>query len=248
MRTLRLQARVENELLKVSRRPDGSPEIFHSIQGEGSNIGKPAVFLRLCLCNLACVWCDTKYTWDWEQYEPKEQMIEMSDEDVENEIMQHNCKHLIVTGGEPTLQQKHLIHLLRHLRDRGFTIEIETNGTIVPDSEIVTSVQHWNVSPKLESSGNLRLKREVSQVYEFFRRLSSANFKYVVNDESDFAEIQSLVSKYNLDPEKVILMPQAHDSVTLLERSRWLVELCVKEGYRFSTRLQVLLWGNARGI
>ena len=88
----------------------------------------------------------------------------------------------------------------------------------------------------------------MSEVYEFFCGLSSANFKYVVNDESDFTEIQSLVNKYNLDPEKVILMPQAHDSVTLLERSRWLVELCVKEGYRFSTRLQVLLWGNARGI
>ena len=55
-------------MLKVSRKPDGSPEIFYSIQGEGANVGKPAVFLRMGLCNLKCSWCDTKYTWDWEEY------------------------------------------------------------------------------------------------------------------------------------------------------------------------------------
>ncbi len=40
-------------------------EIFKSIQGEGPNFGKPAIFLRTAQCNLKCIWCDTKYTWDW---------------------------------------------------------------------------------------------------------------------------------------------------------------------------------------
>ncbi len=56
-------------MLKVSVQPDGNPEIFYSIQGEGVNIGVPTVFLRLALCNLKCDWCDTKYTWDWDHYE-----------------------------------------------------------------------------------------------------------------------------------------------------------------------------------
>ena len=53
--------------MKVSRLADGSPEIFHTLQGEGASLGFPAVFLRLSLCNLHCHWCDTPYTWNWEQ-------------------------------------------------------------------------------------------------------------------------------------------------------------------------------------
>ena len=44
-------------------------EIFKSIQGEGPNFGKPAIFLRTAQCNLKCTWCDTKYTWDWKNYD-----------------------------------------------------------------------------------------------------------------------------------------------------------------------------------
>ena len=56
-------------LLKVSRQPSGEPEIFHSIQGEGVSAGTPTVFLRLATCNLACTWCDTRYTWDWRRFD-----------------------------------------------------------------------------------------------------------------------------------------------------------------------------------
>ena len=52
--------------MKLARLPDGSPEIFHTLQGEGLSAGKPAVFIRASLCNLHCVWCDTDYTWNWE--------------------------------------------------------------------------------------------------------------------------------------------------------------------------------------
>ncbi|MDP2743712.1 MAG: 7-carboxy-7-deazaguanine synthase QueE, partial [Dehalococcoidia bacterium] len=154
--------------LEVSRKPDGRPEIFHSIQGEGINTGRPAVFLRLARCNLACVWCDTKYTWDWDRYDPGDQILEMASAEVEREVMGYDCKYLVVTGGEPMLQQRRLIPLLKRLKNGGFYIEMETNGTVLPDKVSLGMVDHWSVSPKLENSGNPLALREAPVCYSLF--------------------------------------------------------------------------------
>ena len=53
-------------------------EIFESIQGEGINAGKQAIFLRTAECNLKCIWCDTKYTWDWKNYDYAKEVNEIS--------------------------------------------------------------------------------------------------------------------------------------------------------------------------
>lgn len=235
-------------MLKVSKQPDERPEIFYSVQGEGVHIGKPAVFLRLSLCNLACTWCDTKYTWDWKRYDPKKQIIEMSPEEIGREVLRYNCKHLVVTGGEPMIQHRQLIPLSKCLKDKGFRIEIETNGTIVPTRELANLIDHWSVSPKLDNSGNPPSSREVAEAYLFFGRLPSSYFKYVVESEDDLAEVQRMEQKYNLAHERIILMPEAKDRETLVYRSRWLVEHCKSHGYLFSTRLQILLWGNRQGV
>ncbi len=211
-------------------------------------MGRPAVFLRLSLCNLACSWCDTRYTWDWEQYDPGEQVIEMSPQEIEREILIYDCKYLVVTGGEPMIQHRQLIPLLKSLKNKEFHIEIETNGTIVPTSGFTNLIEHWSVSPKLESSGNPLSLREIPKGYRFFGSLPSSHFKYVIENEGDLAEVQSIVQKYNLPRQEIVLMPQAKDRETLLKRSRWLVEACKSQGYLFSTRLQILLWGNKRGI
>jgi 7-carboxy-7-deazaguanine synthase len=236
-----------SESLKVSRKPDGHPEIFCSIQGEGIYMGRPAVFLRLGLCNLACTWCDTKYTWDWDNYNKKDQIIEMGVEEVEREVLRHTPKFLVLTGGEPMIQQNQLIPLLERLKDRAFFIEVETNGTIVPSEKMVNLIGHWSISPKLNNSGNPLSSREIPDCYQFFAGLSSSHFKFVVQNENDFNEIQSLMSKYHLTPDRIILMPEAQSRADLLDRSRWLVELCKAQGYMFSTRLHILLWGNERG-
>ena len=235
-------------LLKVSKQPDGNPEIFYSVQGEGVYTGRPAVFLRLGLCNLKCTWCDTRYTWDWPTGDIAAQLEEMPLADVADAIMPYDCRYLVVTGGEPMLQQKNLIPLLESLKEKGYFIDIETNGTIVPDGKLADLVDHWSVSPKLENSGNARSSREIPDCYRYFAGLQSCHFKYVLQSEDDFREVRSMMQTYRITPEKVVLMPQAQNREELLARSRWLVALCKAHGCLFSTRLQVLLWGNTRGV
>ena len=61
-------------------------EIFDSIQGEGPSTGTPSIFLRLSTCNLKCSWCDTKYTWDWQNYDIKKEIKEISIEKIKGLI------------------------------------------------------------------------------------------------------------------------------------------------------------------
>jgi len=233
--------------LRVSRQPDGEPEIFHSLQGEGVSIGTPSVFLRLALCNLVCTWCDTRYTWDWRAYDYRVEVMEAPLEIVEEKIVGYECPHLVVTGGEPLLQQKALAPLLHSLARRGFSIEVETNGTITPEPGLLETVEQWNVSPKLANSVNSPHRREVSESLHAFQHLPNAYFKLVVVEPSDLEEIVALVQTYDIPRNRVILMPEGRDPQHLRESSEWLSRICVKEGFRFSSRLHILLWGDKRG-
>lgn len=230
----------------LSKLPGGKPEIFSSLQGEGVGLGEPAVFLRLAGCNLSCRWCDTRYAWDWRAYDPSEVTLQLKPEEVGREILGFRPHHLIVTGGEPLLQQDELLRLFR-LLDRGIFIEVETNGTILPKSDLVSLVSRWSVSPKLSNSGIPQDRREVPEVLHLFSTLRSSFFKLVIERGEDLEELEDLVWKYNMPRGRLILMPQARDRRTLARRSRWLAEVCKTKGYRFSTRLQVLIWENRRG-
>ncbi len=223
-------------------------ELFYSIQGEGPNTGTPAVFLRLALCNLTCEWCDTKYTWDWKNYDYHKEVREMSVEQVEEQLLKHDSKHLVLTGGEPMLQQKALLPLLRSLKRKRFHIEVETNGTIIPTDKTLELVDQWNVSPKLENSKNPQGLRERPECYGFFNSLPNSYFKYVIQNPGDLNEVLQLAEKYRIPSTKIILMPEARTRDQLAERSSWLTELCRHHGYSFSTRLHIGLWGNKRGV
>ena len=234
-------------MLRVSRQADGRPEIFHSLQGEGATIGTPTVFLRLALCNLACSWCDTKYTWDWEHFDYKSEVVSLDIERVKDAILAFNCPHLVITGGEPLLQQKELVPLIASMKAAGFYCEVETNGTIGPLPELEREIDQWNVSPKLSTSDNPVDRREVPAAMEHFRRLPRAYFKFVIVEPRDIEAVCTLRDRYRLPNDRIILLPEGRTVEVLRDRSRWVSEACVKEGFRFSTRLHILLWGDQRG-
>ena len=231
----------------MSRQPSGEPEIFHSIQGEGVSAGTPTVFLRLATCNLACTWCDTRYTWDWRSFDYAAGVLEMVLEEVESRVLGFKRPRLVITGGEPLLQQTALAPLVASLTGQGFYCEVETNGTIAPSQEMIEGVSQWNVSPKLENSGNRARAREVPDALSAFGRLETAYFKFVVSDARDVDEAAEVVTRHGLASERVMLMPEGTTAETVRERGAWVAEACMERGYSFSPRLHILLWGDERG-
>ncbi|MFQ5910918.1 MAG: 7-carboxy-7-deazaguanine synthase QueE [Thermoplasmata archaeon] len=238
--TLR-ETRQENQTLPIS-------EIFHSLQGEGPNAGDPATFLRLAFCNLKCTWCDSKYTWDWERFNPESEVQRLSLTEVEREIEGWGCSHIVVTGGEPLLQQTALVPLLSRLDDSGYFIEVETNGTIVPSSPLLDTVDQWNVSPKLSNSGNAGTSRDKPDAIRIFRRSERAYFKFVMARPYDIEEVKAFREEYGVERERIVLMPEARTPRDLGERGVWVAELCRKYGFLFTTRLQIQLWEGRRGF
>lgn len=206
-------------------------EIFYSIQGEGINIGVPSIFLRLSGCHLRCTWCDSKYTWDMNSGS------QMSTSAILKEIQKYPSSHLVITGGEPLIQQSALIELLKKLKK--YYIEVETSGSLEP--HINQYIDHYNCSPKLKNSGN----KEHRHFTEKFPK-EKTYYKFVIDNARDLQEVKKFIKKHKIDTEKVLLMPQGIKKNEIAKKSLWLAELCKKENFRFSPRLHINLWGNKR--
>jgi 7-carboxy-7-deazaguanine synthase len=219
-------------------------ELFYSVQGEGSLVGVPSFFIRTSGCNLRCAWCDTPYTsWNPEG-------VEMSLDQIVNEVKAHPARHVVVTGGEPMIAPE-IIPLCERLRTAGLHITVETAGTVFKP----VACDLMSISPKLSNStptGNwaaqhdrLRINREVLRQlmarYEY-------QLKFVMASPADVEELRALVGSLEADPGRVILMPEGVDREVLRERGVWLAEICKSEGFRFSPRLHVDLYGNRRGV
>ena len=221
-------------------------EIFKSIQGEGPNFGKPAIFLRTAQCNLKCTWCDTKYTWDWKNYDFQKEVKEMTIDEVKDAILGLEIKHLVITGGEPLLQQDDLADLLSFLKP-DFYVEVETNCTILPNKMLTDLIDQWNVSPKTKNSGNPLELCENNECYYFFSNQENCFFKYVVENESDIPEIKKFVTKYNIPENRVQLMTQASTKEEISMKEKSISELAKLHNFSFSPRLHVAMWGSQRG-
>lgn len=237
---------------------NNEPEVFYSIQGEGKSMGKPAIFVRLSQCNLHCVWCDTPFTWNWEgskhehpdKYKREEYQREVSTEDLVNLVAQYPCKRIILTGGEPMIQQDRLIELMTALRssDNDYIFEIETNGTFEPSKEFETLINQYNVSLKLSNSGDKKGLRIKSESVEYFAGNTKSNFKFVVDNLQDLTEIEELIKEFHIQSNQVILMPQARTREELLNKQSEVIEICKNRGFSFSDRLHIRVYGDKQGV
>ena len=139
--------------------------VFPTIQGEGPYSGKGAVFLRLAGCNLQCPGCDTDYTSKRRSLSLQEVMEVVEDHAskfIDSHITKDWEKLIVITGGEPFRQQ--ITPLLEYLLLAGWSVQVETNGTLTPIEKIpaevmlVCSPKTPNISPAIAQHGNIYFK------------------------------------------------------------------------------------------
>ena len=204
-------------------------EYFKGIQGEGSTIGRPALFIRLSGCNMSCDFCDSKYandekgtTWDIDK--------------LVSFIRDSSQKRVIFTGGEPMLQADEINSVIRRLPMHEF--EIETNGTI-QNTEMVGNIQ-FNISPK---KGHINL-----DILTDYLRTEDSIFKFVIEDLDDILYWKKeIIDVIKIPSGRTYLMPEGTEKDGIIARNLWLAKDCLKYGYNLSPRLQIILWGNERG-
>src|ERR1022692_3133813 len=127
---------------KVLKRPELKiAELFYSVQGEGSLLGVPSVFIRTSGCNLRCAWCDTPYT----SWQPEGTDLEL--EQILDEVAAHPTRYVVVTGGEPMIAPD-IVALTARLRERGKHITVETAGTVF----VPVACDLMSISPMLANS------------------------------------------------------------------------------------------------
>lgn len=239
-------------------------EQFYSIQGEGASVGVPAVFLRLAGCNLRCpgftyihpetgehLGCDTAHVWQQGESTTFVDIMEYWQEQGWTKALLAGA-HLVITGGEPMIQQKPLQFFFDYMDEtlgQNIFIEMETNGTLPFSERMLQRISQFNVSPKLQHSGESRQKAYNPAVLNTLAQYQHVYFKFVVTSEADVEEILAdYVLSLQIPHSRICLMPEGGTKSTLQRNQGRVVELCKKYQMRFSPRLHILLWDEATGV
>jgi 7-carboxy-7-deazaguanine synthase len=221
-------------------------EVFGpTIQGEGPSAGHRAGFVRLGRCNLSCGFCDSRFSWDWANFDPDRELSVWTTGILLRQLEGMHVDLIVITGGEPLLQQRALVPLLQGCQQRGWRIEVETNGTLRP-SVAVPLVHQWNVSPKLANSGLAVDHRYRPSVLRAFEATGRAVFKFVVTRPAELDEVQTIVDECGLS--NVYVMPEGTDAATVTGRLKELAEPVLARGWNLTPRLHILIWGDRRGV
>lgn len=279
-------------------------EHFISIQGEGQRTGIPSLFVRTTGCNLRCCFhnnkgkrvsiCDTFYSSFGKIGD--DEVPEVLDYDVAVndciELLKANpgVRDVVITGGEPMLDQNGLNEFINRLRDGlwveneddGIFVTVETNGTIKPVRESLLNVQLWSISPKLKSAAPTEKDFKELEIEDDYKKYSKTDarikpdiladyviwgndvqMKYVYTGTESEQEIICITNdvQEHVDARKeqwwndhykltvndyVMIMPEGITKKAILDKSDECVQVCIKNGWAFSSRMHILVWGNVR--
>jgi 7-carboxy-7-deazaguanine synthase len=240
-------------------------EEFIAPQGEGINMGRPAYWVRLGGCGLKCKWCDAAYSCFFDArhgalhesglyYNPKVELKRIAIDDLTQRIVDSTVVRVAITGGEPLLQQEAVTELIQRVESvRPFNFEFETAGVVVPNLLPKQANIQYNVSPKLESSGNSIEKRRNPEAIEELKS-RGASFKFVIDTRNetswmdDILEVRALVYMWSLHPDSIWLMPCGTTTEEVIQGMKILEPIAILNRWNLSARLQVFMHGDERGF
>lgn len=206
-------------------------EIFHSLQGEASTVGKPTVFVRLTGCPLRCQYCDTAYAFEGGNI--------CSLEEIQAQVKSFHCQLITVTGGEP-LAQPNCIPLLQRLCDEGYQVSLETSGAmsvekVDPRVSIVLDLKTpGSHEADRNDLDNLSLISQKDQV------------KFVICNKQDYVWAKSKLLEWNLaERAGEVLFSPSFEEQNPTELAEWILE--DRLPVRMQMQLHKLLWGEAAG-
>jgi len=207
-------------------------EIFYSIQGESSFTGMPCIFIRTTGCNLRCVWCDTAYAFYGG--------AEMSLEGIIAKIKEYPCKLVELTGGEPMLQRE-MPELARRLLDRGYTVLMETGG----------SLDLSKLDPRVIKIMDLKCPGSGEHEKNYWPNLDILQphdqIKFVLKDRVDYEWACTVIRERELDRRFHLLFSPVHGGLDLQQLASWMLKDGVNA--RFQIQLHKYIWHpETRGV
>ena len=207
-------------------------EIYRSIQGESSYAGLPCVFVRLTYCNLRCSYCDTEYAF----YEGKDYTVE----EVLREVKSFDCPLVELTGGEPLLQEE-VFPLMDELVGRGYTVLLETGGSL--DVGQVNPGVVKILDLKCPGSGESQ-----RNLYGNLAKLQSRDeVKFVIGDRADYLWARKALQEHQLTERCSVLFSTVFEKLPPRQLAEWLLEDNLK--VRLQLQMHKYIWDpEARGV
>lgn len=207
-------------------------EIFYSIQGESSYMGRPCVLVRLTGCPLRCVYCDTKYSF----YEGKKMTVD----EVLEVVRSYRCPLVEITGGEP-LAQKDVYPLMERLLEEGYEVLLETSGAL--DVSRVPRGVVKIMDLKGPGSGEVHRNR-----FENIEHLSPKDeVKFVIADDRDYLWAKEVLEEHCLPQRCQVLFSPVFGQLDPKELAEWVLKDHLP--VRMQLQLHKLIWGpDVRGV
>lgn len=207
-------------------------EIFKSIQGESTYAGLPSIFVRLAGCSLSCSWCDTPYA------RVPDEAVERTIDDIISEVRRFNCNLVEITGGEP-LEQAEAVELSTRLVEAGFTVLIETNGSVTVEGLDPRIVKIIDVKCPSSGHGGSFLLENIPHI------TAEDEIKFVIGDREDYEYAKRFMEEFLMDRTSRILFAPVRPDLEPKTLAQWILDDSLS--VRLQLQLHAYIWSGERG-